>query len=279
MKGDDRFAADGGPIIVLPMRKGCVISPKDLNAPALLREFGYEYAEVSISTMGGMSDGELSDFEKALNGSGLRCETVNILFTRDIRLTGPEMKPETVNDYLTALFAKTERFGYETVVFGSGGSRRVPEDFPMEDARRQLDLVCRELLHPLAVKYGFVVALEELNTGECNILTSAAETNEMVNRLGLSTIKLVLDNYHIALVDEPYESLAEIGANINHVHMSHPRNRLMPCVGDGADDEYDAFFTALRGAGYDGRVTLEARQRIDLREDLRTAAELLARYL
>ncbi len=53
------------------------------------------------------------------------------------------------------------------VIFGSGGSRKLRDGWPVEKANVQFVALLKKM-GPIAQKYGVTVALEQLNSGECN---------------------------------------------------------------------------------------------------------------
>ena len=149
----------------------------------------------------------------------------------------------------------------------------------MDKALDQIAYVCSDLLNPLAEQYGFNIALEELNFGECNILNSSKETFDLAQKLNLPRINIVCDIYHIEKVGEPYENLATYGSRITHLHFARPDSRVYPSLDDGAKADYDTFFANVRAAGYDGRISLESKTLGNFEAELAASAQVLNAYL
>ncbi len=179
----------------------------------------------------------------------------NCLFPGDLKTTGPEVDNPALDAYMETVLRRAGLAGLEVLVFGSGGSRRVPEGFYMQEATDQLvDHLCR--WGPIADEHGVMLVLEPLNTGECNIVNNVKAGAELVRRADHPRVRLLADTYHMALEYEPALNIREAGDLIKHAHCADSRGRLP--LGFGKED-HGAYFKALKTAGYDGRVSIEAK--------------------
>jgi sugar phosphate isomerase/epimerase len=145
--------------------------------------------------------------------------------------------------------------GTEIVVFGSGGSRRVPEGFPREDAVRQLVDFGRRVAREARAN-GITIAIEPLRTQETNIINTAAEGLDLVNAIGDPNFQLMIDFYHLASEHEDPAIVLKARDHIRHLHMANPQGRVFPQAWDEFD--YAPFFANLRAIGYDKRISVEA---------------------
>lgn len=260
------------------MRLGCSISARNLPAIAVMKEAGYDFVEARINEMYNMTDAELDAFGEETEKYGYKCEAVNCLFLSEIKVAGPEVDFKKIEEYLAALFERTApRFGYEAVVFGSGTSRMLPEGFPYEKATEQTIYICNEFLAPMAKKYGFKIALEELNGGETNFMNYLSEAYDIALKVNKPEIGVVCDSYHIALSGEPYNIIEKMGDKIVHAHTANPVNREYPKEGDG--HRYDLFLESMRKAGYDERVTVESFINEDLEPRIKQSAKLFKKLI
>jgi len=149
------------------------------------------------------------------------------------------------------------RLGMTVVVFGSSGARNVPSGFPWETAWTQLRLLLLALA-PIAEQAGVTIAIEHLNRGESNILTSLAEGSRMAQEVAHPRVRLLVDAYHLRQENESPAILAEVAPAIAHVHIAQAAERVFP---DGHDDTLADFFAHLRAVGYRGRCSIEAYTR------------------
>lgn len=260
------------------MRLGCSISAKDLHLIKVMKESGYDFVESRINQFYDMTDGELDAFCAELKKYDYKCEAVNCLFPKTMKVIGADADMKVVEDYLNTVIPRTAPlYGYEVVVFGSGLSRHISEDFPYEKGVEQTAYICSEFLVPLAKKYGFKVALEELNGGETNFMNYVTQAYDIAKLINKPEIGIVCDSFHIALTGEGYNVLETMGDKIVHAHTANPVEREYPKIGDG--HRYELFIESMRKAGYDGRVTVESFIEDELEPRIRQSAQLFKQLL
>ncbi|MDR3173070.1 MAG: sugar phosphate isomerase/epimerase, partial [Treponema sp.] len=127
--------------------------------------------------------------------------------------------------------------------------------FPYERAAGQFKEFLVKL-QGIVQALGITVALEPLNTKESNFITTAAEALTMVQSLSLDNIKLLVDYYHLRMENEDRGILRKAAPYLRHIHIASKEGRRFPRPEDGED--YGGFFTILKDAGYQGRVSVEA---------------------
>ena len=176
------------------------------------------------------------------------------MFPGSLRLTGEDADFAAVQSYLDHAMARLEAAGVSVAVFGSGGSRRVPEGFPQERAWAQLVKVGR-MLGETAQKHGVTVALEPLRRAETNILNTQLEGLRLVQDVAHPHFKLLCDYYHLIVEGGTMEDVEACAGQLVHTHISNPENRAAMTPTDRAD--YKSFFAALRRIGYDARMSFE----------------------
>ena len=163
--------------------------------------------------------------------------------------------------------AGAHALGVETVVFGSGGARRVPEGFSHVTAWRQIADFLR-LVGEYGEKYQINTALEPLRRKECNIINLVSEGTLLSALVNHPRVGVLGDTFHMLCGSEPWAALEYAGEKLLHVHISHPlpdlSGRDFPAPGDGCD--YAEIFQALKRMGYQGDVSLEAGYK-DLEKD------------
>lgn len=241
------------------IRFGSCISHRDTAKLKILAALGFDYAELGLSSMRGADDAEIAAFAEAARECGIGCEAVNVMFPGDIRLTGEAADHAAAKEYLSAVLAKTKPLAFKTVVFGSGGARRMPDGYPREKAKEQLISLVRGIIMPFAEQYDFTVCLEELNSNETNILNTLGECEEYLDAVNNPRFAVVADIYHIALEGTPAAKIAAMGSRIKHCHISSAA-RKYPHSFDPPESVALCrdFFGALRDAGYDGKMSIEA---------------------
>src|SRR5690349_7293599 len=93
-------------------------------------KYGFDYIEPGAADIAAMSDGEFKDYSTDLLASPLRCRALNSLIRRpDLKVVGNDVSLSAVSDYLEPCFARCKKLGASVVVWGSAGSRNVPDGF------------------------------------------------------------------------------------------------------------------------------------------------------
>ena len=182
-------------------------------------------------------------------------EALNIFLPGELKTTGPDVDLAALDAYVATACRRAGAAGVKIIVFGSGGSRRVPEGFDHAAAGEQLaDHLKR--WGPLVAAAGVTLALEPLNRTECNIVNSLAEGADLVRRAGHPSIRLLADTYHMAVEGEGPQAIRQAAGLIVHVHCAEGNGR-GPLGATGED--HRGYFRALKDVGYDARVSIEAK--------------------
>lgn len=209
-----------------------------------VKNCGFDYAEAQVSDMVELS-------QKAFDTVKKNCSFIrfNHFLPNNLKLDG-----ET-DSYLSAAFERVEALGGKVVVFGSGGARSIPDGKNKAEWIALLDKFFIKCNH-YAQLHNVIVAIEPLNSKECNVFKTVSESNAAVNRLALSNIKVLADIYHMAVENEPLEAIAEAANNLVHVHFSEI-NRGYP---GSVDDGYiQSAFNMLKKANYNSTISVECR--------------------
>ena len=101
---------------------------------------GFDYLEVSVVGLAEMTEAQFADFLQKNEAAPIHAEAANCMFPGSIKLTGDNVDFEAIQTYVNHAIGRLAKAGIKTGVFGSGGSRRVPENFPREKAWEQLKL-------------------------------------------------------------------------------------------------------------------------------------------
>lgn len=248
------------------MQIGICARPEDVRPVE-----GLEYVEGGVADLLMPRAGESAFAERlaALKRSPLPVLAANVLFPGDIRLTGPEADEAVIDAYIATVCRRARRVGLRTIVFGSGGSRKVPDGLPLPRAREQL-VGHMKRWAPVAEENGVTFVLEPLNRGETNIVNSVGEGAEMVRRVRHPNIRLLADTYHMAVENEPAVEITRAADLIAHAHCAEGKGRVP--VGFGGED-HRPYFRALLDLGCP-LISIEARW-ADFQAELpRAVAEL-----
>lgn len=232
-----------------------VCGEPDVAAMAL-RAF-YDFVEGAVDKVL-MPQQSLETFRAALaerRAAGVNYPVVNCFIPADRKITGPEADLEALRAFVEVVLLRAEEAGADTIVFGSGGARKVPEGFDGRVAWEQLVAFC-SMVAPIAADHGVTVVVEPLNQAECNVLTTIAETASLVREVSHPSLRLLVDAYHLMKDGDRFEDIVAHADLLAHAHIATVPNRRAP----GAEDcDFTGFFAALHAAGYCGRLSVESR--------------------
>jgi D-psicose/D-tagatose/L-ribulose 3-epimerase len=221
-------------------------------------QYGFDYVEPSAADIAGMSEGKFREYADQVLSSPIRCEAFNSFIRRpELVVLGNEVPKAALNDYMEACLARCRKLGASVVVWGSAGSRKVPDGFSRELARQQIAEFLG-MAGDIARRYGIVIAIEPLRHQESNILNSGAESLEMVRMVKHPNVRMIIDYYHLREENENPRIVETAKNEIVHLHFANPAGRIWP-RDPGEDRDYELFFRYLKNAGYTGRISIEGK--------------------
>jgi len=236
------------------MKYGVCGEPK---IASILAGAGYDFCELHVQRDLKTMEGEEAFLPllDEIRATPVPAPVANCFVPGSLKITGPAVDVDALKVYVKTAFERAERAGLDTIVFGSGGARRIPEGFDRDVAWGQL-LDFGRMIAPLALQRQIVVVVEPLNRRECNVFNSVGESAEYVRQVDHPNLRLLVDAYHWALENDSYEDLVASLPLIQHAHIATYENRKAP--GLEAND-FAPFFRALKEGGYDGRLSIEGR--------------------
>jgi D-psicose/D-tagatose/L-ribulose 3-epimerase len=242
------------------MRTGCNlllwtthVDERHLPLLAKLKACGYDGVEIPLFE-GGV--GHYRELGRAIAGEGLACTTVTVLPDEARSAISPdaasragaldhfkwaiECSQALASDLLCGPF-------HQPLATFSGSGPSEAEKARAADVHRAAAEV--------AAQAGIVLAIEPLNRFECYFLNTMADTKAYVARVGHPSFGALYDTFHANIEEQdPVGVIGETIDVIRHVHISE-NDRGTPGRGHVP---WAATFKALRAAGYDGWLTIEA---------------------
>src|ERR1051326_5246504 len=221
-------------------------------------KYGFDYIEPAAAEIAAMSDAEFRSFSGAVVASPIRCHAFNSFIRRpDLKVVGPDVSTTALKDYLEMCLPRCRRLGASVVVWGSAGSRNVPDGFSRERAKDQIAEFLK-MAGDVAKRSNIVIAIEPLRRQESNIINTGAEALEMVRRVKHSNVKMIIDYYHLREENEDPGILEIAKREIVHLHFANPHGRRWPNA-LGEDEHYEAFFHYLKKTSYSGGISIEGQ--------------------
>jgi len=238
---------------------------------AAAKAAGFDYVELGTSEIAALSGADFETVARDAAAIGLPTPAANLFLPATLKVTGPDIDRDQQAAYVTKALDRLSRLGVRTVVFGSGGARRVPDGFPHDEAFGQLVDFGRRAA-ALARPRDITIAIEPLRHEETNIINSAAEGLALVTAIGDPGFQLMIDFYHLASEHEDPAIVVRARDHLRHLHMANPNGRVFPLA--WSEFAYEPFFETLRAIGYDQRISVEASTK-DLQTDAPRAIRLL----
>lgn len=220
----------------------------------LAKNFGFDYFEWSVGGLLHPREDE-SVFLAALDqvrSVALPCPVLNVFLPGDLKITGPEANLATLREYVTTAFRRALIAGVDTIVFGSGGARRIPDGFDRDQAWSQLVNFCK-MLGPIAENYSVKIAIEPLNLEECNVLNTVEEAASLAHEVNHANIRLLVDGFHWAKDSNSESGVLNNAEMLIHAHIATRIGRKPP----SQEDKCAGFLNLLRQSGYQGRISIE----------------------
>lgn len=171
----------------------------------------------------------------------------------NLRCVGEDANHDEVLKWAEVVFSRIKQVNGKMVIFGSGGSRKLKNGWTKEKADVQFVELLKKM-GPLAQKHGITIALEQLNSGECNYINTITEAATILRATDHPNVRLLADLYHMAREGDTPEDLKAAADLLVHVEIAEKKGRTYPGV---AGDDFKPFFRVLRDASYAGAISIE----------------------
>ena len=229
---------------------------------AKCEQLGYDYLEPSATTIAGMSDAAFRAFRDQVKASKIYCRSANILLSGPaLKVVGTDVNPDVVAKYLDSTFDRCKALGAKVIVWGSSGSRRVPEGYSRDTAWDQIKTYLARA-GEIAKAKGLVIGIEPLRRQESNIINTGAEALRLLTEVNHPNVGMIVDYYHLASEKEDPQIVRTAKDYIVHLHFANPASRRWPRIPD-EDPGYAPFFEAVKDIHYEGGLSIEGTGTFD----------------
>ncbi|HIB89723.1 TPA: sugar phosphate isomerase/epimerase [Candidatus Poribacteria bacterium] len=241
-----------------------------------LAEVGYDYIELGVQSalIPEKDEAEFQQIQAQALSHSIKAEAYAGFLPGDLRVVGDEIDQQRLSSYVETTCRRAQSLDSKIIVYGSSGSRNVAEGCDFDRALGQIaDFLSMAADH--AETHGIVIVIEPLCARECNIIQTVADGLAMAKRVNRPGIQVLADLYHVWQESEPMSNIVDAAEWLAHVHIAEPVKRSYP--GNDSFDFFD-FFSALKAAGYQGRVSCECSFD-DFDCDVETALHTMKSYL
>jgi len=229
----------------------------DAANAGIVKKLGYDYIELAITELAPEKpESEFAPLRAQVLHAGLQAEVCNKFFPKGLMLVGPDADVARTRRYIEVGLARASELGCRVVVFGSPHARQIPDGFLREKAFQQLITMAR-VMGEVAEERGQTIVLEPLDTKLTNTIWTVEEAVQLAEEIKHKHVQVLADIYMMHVNKEPLNHMALAGKHLVHVHASDP-DRKAP-----GNPQYLTFHqeasAILKGMGYKGRVSVEAR--------------------
>ncbi|PPK88053.1 sugar phosphate isomerase/epimerase [Neolewinella xylanilytica] len=229
-----------------------------LENDAVITAAGYGYLTASTQLL--LSPRNVSEAEFQALLPGIRALEVplyatNLFLPGELKVVGPDVDEAAVIGYVDTVLRRAQEAGLTLITWGSCGSRSLPDGFSRIEAAAQFVYMGKRVAE-VAERYDMILALENLNTTECNFITTLREALEVVRAVDHPNFRLCVDIYHMLMNGEPASDIRGVGPYAVYSEIAEREHRAPPGV---AGDDFTPYLRALKAEGYTGNIHIEAR--------------------
>lgn len=231
---------------------------QSMENDSLLRAAGYRHLVENTSKLLSprtVSDEQFQLLLKTIRECRVPVIACNIFIPGDLKVVGTEVNEKAVLDYVAIVLQRAQKAGLKMIIWGSGGSRRIPDGFDPAKAREQFIAIAGKIA-ALAGKYNVILAVESLNSSETNFINTLREAFEIARAVNHKNLRLCADFYHMLREEESPDIIREAGDYIVYAELAEKKERTPPGV---KGDDFRPYLTALKNIKYKGKIVIECR--------------------
>ncbi|SDL87409.1 sugar phosphate isomerase/epimerase family protein [Sediminibacillus halophilus] len=231
------------------MNIGCCT---DIQNAKLVKEAGFDFLECKVVSLMEEQTDIIEQQAQFCQEIKLPVMSCNIFLPGTLKVVGNEVDEAAIAGYLETAMPRIKQIGAETIVFGSGGSRSIPEGFSRQKGEEQIGHFL-DLAADYAEPLGLSIVIEPLNQLESNMINSIPEAVRFAKSVNRRSIQVLADFYHMEIEKEPLDNIITAKEYLKHVHVADT-DRKPPGTGSYP---YHKFKECLTAAGYDGSIAVE----------------------
>jgi D-psicose/D-tagatose/L-ribulose 3-epimerase len=233
----------------------CIRARADVVSDA--KRAGFEYVELAMQDVLGLSDQEFDELAANVKRLELRAMSGYNPIPPELRLVGPAVDRARQDEHLALVVRRAASLGLSFLIFNSGASWRVPDEFSREVAREQLVEFARRF-SGVAGDRNITVLISPLRSTDSNLMTGIAETIAFVKAVDRPNVAMMVDYSFLRIQKDDPSALLAAGPLLRHVHVANPSATPRAYPMDEQESDYEAFFTTLKRIGYRGGLSVHA---------------------
>jgi sugar phosphate isomerase/epimerase len=219
------------------------------------RAWGFDYVEIMGQLLLPLeAESAWGPRRREIEATGARVTNLAGFIGGEARFVGPDIDWARTRAYVETVVGRGAEIGVRVFNWGSPMSKSVPLGWPYSKAFEQVERAA-SLIADVVAGHDALCVIEPINPGECNIVYYVTDAMLLAASVNRPEIRCLADFFHMSLQREPLAHVVQARDYLAHAHTAGPK-RLLPLPEQAWDQR--AFFRALRQAGYDGRVSVEA---------------------
>jgi len=231
---------------------------QDIEFDSLLKSFGYTNLVESTQKM--LSPKKVSEQQfqiklQQIKSSRIPVFACNLFIPGELKVIGPVVDEKVVLEYVEIVFQRAQTAKLKMIIWGSGGSRQVPNGFDFAKATEQFVYMAKKIA-VLAKKYHLTIALESLNSTEGNFIKTVKEALEVVKKVNHKNLRLCADMYHMLKEGEGPDIIEQAKGYLVYCEIAEKNGRTPPGV---QGDDFRPYLRALKKIDYHGLIVIECR--------------------
>jgi sugar phosphate isomerase/epimerase len=231
---------------------------QSLDNATMLKEHGYAHIVESVGKIispRSVTEEQFGENLIRVKQSPLPVYAFNIFIPGSLKVVGPDVNEKAVLAYVDSVLQRCKAAGVDKIIWGSGGSRRVPEGFDHGKAKEQFISIARKIA-ARAEAHQVKLALENLNSTETNFINTIEEALDVVKKVNHKNLRLCVDVYHMLKENEGPAIIAKTKGYVIYCEVAEKNGRTPPGV---QGDKFAPYFAELKKIGYDGEIMIECR--------------------
>jgi len=177
----------------------------------------------------------------------------------------------------TVWLAKT--LGVDTITMSGPNRKTTPADIDWESTGKPRYIEVLRYYADKCKEAGLDLLIEPINEQEQSYIATVAAAESVVHAVQKDNVGIILDYFHFIMQNDHWEDVLRLCANgtIRHIHFAEPENRIYPVREHLA--QYREVLHAMKEAGYNGRISVEAFAHGELEKTLHEGLQVLQESL
>ncbi len=223
-----------------------------------IKAAGFDYAELDLPEIEGLTEEGFEAFCEKVKQENFPVLTgARALPIADPWFFTERYSLEKWRPYMVNACARAQKLGIRKIIIGNGKARWLLDETSIQKESNFLELL--SLFSEICQENGIEMILEPLGPDYSNYINTLPEAVRVVKAAGSKNLFIMADLRHLYRGGESFEDIVDCADYLHHVHIDNPQAfpaRPFPTAEDGFD--YAPFLDAVKRAGYDDTLTIEA---------------------